>query len=95
MEGRRRMGGREGEMEEKGREGRYHMSGEPGLRVPLIHAVRVVRAVSLTQHPRVQQNVQLGYSSAKVEVALWGCREHRNRKRNRYRGRIRLDRMHD
>lgn len=50
------------------------MSGESALRVPLIHAVRIVRAVSLTQHPRVQQIVQLGYSSAKVEVALWGCR---------------------
>ena len=50
------------------------MSCEPALGVPLIHAVRVIRAVSLTEHPRVQQIVQLGYSSAKVEVALWGCR---------------------
>ena len=70
-------GSREGEMKEKGRERRYHMSGEPALGVPLIHAVRVIRAVSLTEHPRVQQIVQLGYSSAKVEVALWGCRGRR------------------
>ena len=55
-------------MEGRGRGGkgkvRYHVCGEPALRVPLIHAVRVIRAMALTQHPRVQQIIQLGYCCA-------------------------------
>lgn len=50
----------------------YHVCGQAPLPL-VVHGVGVVRAVSLAQHPGIQQTIQLRHSGAKMEVPLICC----------------------